>query len=300
MRQHALIISILCLASSGLAHAGQSPWEEQAARFPFNSAVIHYTVEGGEQGKETLYIRERGMEQAHIWKTTGKSLFRATTTDKIMITTKEMITEVDMTSKTGESYINPQKMMIQEYNSLTPAEKEIVKKNSIEMGNSMLGGLANSGLMKFKKNADTILGYKCDIISGLGTQVWQLSGTGIPLKSEMSLIGATTTTATKVETGAAVPASVFEIPAGVKVVHNKDKDEENRRMAKSMIDMLKDPQTAKNIEEGRKQAAQKSAESPSGGENGENGEITDQRRKEANEAIQKGVDAIKGIFGGGK
>ena len=292
---------IPCLLFAGSAMAAQSPWEEQGARLPFKSAIIHYVVEGGDKGQETLYIRDRGMEQVHSRKTVGKSLFREVTTDKLVITTRDFVYEIDMTKKSGEKFINPTKLMIEEYGKLSATDKEIVRKNSMEMGTNMMGGLTNSGLMRVDKGAGEILGYKCDVVSGLGTKTWLMAGSGIMLKSEFSIIGATTTTATKVEANASVPSSVFEPPAGVTLTYNKQKDEQNRAMAKNMMDMLKDPQMAKNMQKGQEEAAKESGKS-SGNKKSASGvtdpEIDDQQRREANEAVKKGVDTLKSIFGG--
>ena len=295
----AAAVYLILAAVAGDALAGANPWDEMAGRFPFKSAIIHYTVEGGQKGEETLYVRDSGREQVHITKTTGRVLFSTVTTNKIMITTRETITDIDLEKKTGIRYTNPMKFSIEEYNKLTPAEQAVVRKNAMEMGanlnNSLLGGI-----MTVERKADTILGYKCDVVSGMGMKTWSITDTGIPLKQEVTLIGSSVKTATKVDTNAPVPASVFEAPAGIPITADAELDRRNRETAKQVMNMLKDPEFGK-----KSQSAQQEAPSQdSGGKRSPSGvkdpEITDKQRKEADEAVKKGVDTLKSIFGGGK
>jgi hypothetical protein len=268
-----------------------------AGRQPFKSAIVHYTYDGSEKGEETFYMRDRGLEQVHIRKTTGRVLFSTVTTNKIMIMTRDMVTDIDMEKKTGIKHANPIKFHLEEYNKLSSAEKETVKKNLLAMGAQMSNMTA--GLMTVAKKADSVLGYKCDVVSGLGTKTWSIADTGIVLKSEITLIGSTTKMAAKVETDVSIPASAFEPPAGVNVVYSKEIDERNQESAKKMIEMLKDPNMAKSME---KQSQEGSARQGSGERRSPSGvkdpEITDQQRKEADQAVKKSVDALRGIFGG--
>lgn len=306
-----VFLFILC----GVSYAGDSPWE---AKLPFKTAVIQYEVSGDEKGTESLYIRANGQEQAHMRKTKGKMMFMNVSTDKVTITTPELVTEVDMEKKTGRKFVNPTKFIIEEYGKLSAKEKETVKKNAVDMGTNMsqtMGGTV-------EKKAGTHLGHTCDVVKVMGFTSWVMSDTGIMLKTEGNLMGVTAkTVATKVERDGAVPSDVFNVPSGVNVEHDKEADKSNREMAKTVIDMLKDPEASKkmnkNMEtavrergkamkearENKKAEKERARESRQQDEKSiekepveENEEPAKEEESSPQDAIQKGLGAIKKLF----
>jgi hypothetical protein len=302
---------ILC----GVSFAEDSPWER---KLPFKSAIVQYDVAGDEKGSESLYIRASGQEQASVRKTKGKVMFMNVSTDKVTITTPELVTEVDMEKKTGRKFINPNKFMIEEYGKLSAKEKETVKKNAGEMGTSMSQAMGAS----VEKNAGSHLGFPCDVVKMMGITTCAMSETGIMLKAEGSIMGMTVkTTATKFEKEAAVPSDVFNVPSGVKVEHDKEADKTNREMAKTMIDALKDPEASKKMSKDaqnagrerdkgikesrdeRKKADKEHAREPrkeTKSQEKEPAEKEDHPAKEEEntpqDAIRKGLGSIKGLF----
>lgn len=286
------------------AFAADNPWENM--KLPFESAIIHYDVSGSEKGKETLYIADRGRKQARVTKSSGKVMFMKSSTNTIEIMTPDTIISVDMDKKSGTRATNPQKYMIEEYEKLTPKEKATVQENAKKMGVKGANMMKSMG-GEVKLKAGEHLGYTCDIISFMGTTVYQMSGTGIPLKTQGSMMGVKmNTVATAIDKGADPPENVFEVPAGVNVTFSKEQDDMNREMAKSTIDWLKDPEAEKkmtrmekDIEEAqreaeaerqaaeRERASQRSEDEPPQEEEGE---------MDTGEMMKKGMDALKGLF----
>jgi hypothetical protein len=306
-----VFLFILC----GVSLADDSPWER---KFPFKTAVIQYDVAGDEKGTESLYIRASGHEQAHVRKTKGKVMFMNVSTDKVTITTPELVTEVDMEKKTGRKYVNPTKFMIEEYAKLSAKEKETVKKNAVDMGTNMsqmMGGTV-------EKKAGSHLGYPCDVVKAMGITTCVMSETGIMLKTEGSIMGMTLkTVATKFDKDGAVSSDVFNVPSGVNVEYDKEADKSNREMARTVIDMLKDPEASKKMSknmdsagrerdkgmketrEESKKAEKERAREPRKEDKSREKEPAEKDEEPAKEeesspqdAIKKGLGAIKGLF----
>ncbi|MBF0292074.1 MAG: hypothetical protein HQK86_07950 [Nitrospinae bacterium] len=300
----------------GVSFAEESPWER---KLPFKSAIVQYDVAGDEKGTETLYIRASGQEQVHVRKTKGKVMFMNVSNDKVTITTPELVTEVDMEKKTGRKFINPNKFMSEEYGKLSAKEKENVKKNAVDMGTNMsqmMGGTV-------EKKAGSHLGYPCDVVKAMGITTLVMSDSGIMLKTDGSMMGMTIkSAATKLEKDAAIPSDVFNVPAGINVQYDKEADKSNREMAKSVMDMLKDPEASKKMSRDmenvgrerdkgmkesraeRKKAEKERASEPrkeeTSSDKGEADKKEDQPAKEEEnspqDAIKKGLGAIKKLF----
>jgi len=203
-----LRILILNLLITAPALAGENPWD---TKLPFKKATLNYSITGTENGSETLYIRNYGKEQATYRNTTSKIFFMTTKTESIQIVTPDWIYSIDLQEKTGSKSVNPTKYMIEEYNSLSRSDRKKVLKNSEELGHSVTEGLQG----EIEKNAAKILGYSCDKVSVMGSTIYMISGTGLPLKSETSMAGMNfKSVATGIDKGSA-PDNVFIPPAGI-------------------------------------------------------------------------------------
>lgn len=282
--------------------AGGNPWEY---KLPFKSAVVHYDSRGTLKGEETLYIRSGGGEMAKVSRLSGKVMFIPMTEDTTEITTPDWIIKIDNKKKTGNKITNPQKFMREEYEKLSAAEKATVRKNLQEIGVNMTSQLGG----QVQKGGSKILGYTCDVVTGMGITVHSIPGTPVALKSEGSLMGVKIdSVATKLEKNVAVPDSVFEAPPGVEITHDKEADEANRAMAKVMMDNLKDPEAAKKqqamAEEMQREMARSEQERRAEREQGDSGEqergeeaSEEEEGRDMGEMMEKGMGALKGLFG---
>lgn len=238
------LAAVLCMICTlpGLAFAGDNPWDR---KLPFESATLHYALSGTQAGTEDKYIRDYGREMATYRKATTVMMGMKMINDTIEIQDSNWMYSYDMKEKTGTKMTNPQKFMIEEYNKLTTAEKKQVQKNAEAMGTSVMKGMNG----KMEQNVTKILGYSCDRTSVMGSTIYMLHGSPIPLKTETNMAGMKmASVATSFKEGEA-EARFFEHPAGIEAVYNQESDEMSKNMAVQMMAMLKDPDAAKKMSE---------------------------------------------------
>ena len=294
-----VLLSTLVMSA---AIAVENPWDY---KLPFKSATIKYEVSGMQSGTEVLHIDDYGKRQARFTKTSGKVLFQTMETDKIEITTEDWFYTIDMTKKSGSKTTNPAKHFKEEYEKLTDKEKKIVVENSEKMGTGLIGGMQGT----VEKNAATILGYKVDKTTVMGTTAYTLPGSGIALKMEMDMMGMSSkTVAVELKKGS-VPANVFTPPKEVKITFDKKADGMMRSMAQNMMQTLKDPEAAEKMqqqsqhyrEEGKRRAAEAEAayEEAEYQEEPESSPYAEEEpdQQQINEAVEEGLKALKGLFG---
>jgi hypothetical protein len=266
-----VILLVPALVSAG----GKNPWQQ---KLPFKNATIEYTLSGVEKGTETLYVRKYGEETAQYHKTTTTMMGMTMVNETIEIIDPDWIYTFDLTEQSGAKSANPQKYMIEEYNKLSKAEKKQVLQNSEELAAAMPGGMN----AKIEKNAEKILGYDCDKVTMMGTTVYTIHETSIPLKSEANVMGMMMKIeATKIDKGS-VSKKFFKHPEGITPVMDPESDAMARAMAKQTMDMLKDPEAAKKASE-MKPAPQ----SPN----------QQEMSPEEQQQMEKAMEALKGIFG---
>ncbi len=253
----------------------KSPWE---VKLPFKSATIHYTISGMENGSEVTYIRDYGHEVAtyHTTKTTMMGMTMVNETVEIM--TPEWEYDFDLTNRTGSKNVNPEKYMIEEYNKLSKAEQKQVLKNTETMGVSVAEGFGGN----IQQNAEKILGYSCDRAEMMGTVVYSIHGTGIPLLITTNMMGMSMKVeATSVDEGR-VDDKFFQLAEGIEPVMDPQSDAMAREMARQTIAMLKDPEGAKNLGEEAKGAQMQGNE---------------QLTPAEQEQMQQAMEMLKGMFG---
>ena len=118
------------------------------------------------------------------------------------------------------------------------------------------------------------------------------------------------TVAKSIDKNAALPKGIFEVPKGIKVTFDKQVDDMNRQMVVSMIQSMKDPDAAKKyneqmkegkqqMEEARRQEAmERQQQAEQQAEQGDNtkDESSETKDQDMDEMMEKGMDAIKGLF----
>jgi len=226
-----------------MAVAGSSnPWER---KLPFKAATIQYTLSGMETGSETLYIRNQGKETA-TYKNSKMSMMGTTTaSETVQIESPDWVYDFDLTTRTGTKMVNPQKYIIEEYQRLSASEKRQVEENLKQIGLPM--SMAMGG--KIEQKVTKILGYDCDRVQMMGTTVYSIHETGIPLQMESNMMGMNIRKeATSVNEGA-VDAKYFALPVGIEAVADPQGDAMARSMAQQTIATLKSPDGAKKMQE---------------------------------------------------
>ena len=269
------IIAVLLLPLVAVA-AENNPWER---KLPFEKATIQYTLSGTENGTEALYIRDYGKESATYHKGVNTMMGRTIQSDTIRILTPDWMYTFDLVKKTGQKSVNPQKYMIEEYNKLSSAEKDQVMKNAKEMGLSMTSGMGG----KLEMNAEKILGYDCDRATVMGSTVFSIHETGIPLRIDTAIGGISMhKTATEVKKGS-VDARYFELPAGITPQVDPDGDAMARSMAQQTMAMLKNPEGVKNMGQMNPMLQKRGKKT---GHQDDNSEVSDKELEKAMKAMQ--------------
>lgn len=229
---------VFFMAPAVVFASGESPWEK---KLPFKSAIISYALSGTQPGTETLYVRNYGAEMATYRETSINMMGMVMDEKTLEIETPEWIYSFDLAEKSGVKSANPQKYMIEEYNKLSSAEKKTVDANLEKMGIASADALGG----KLEKKAANILGYTCDKVSMMGSTIYMIEGTSIPLKTESNVMGMVmNSVATSVDKGN-VGDSYFEHPKGIEPEYYAESDAEVRATALQAIEILKDPEGSK-------------------------------------------------------
>jgi hypothetical protein len=236
------VVLLVALMLPALAHAGgENPWE---TKLPFKKATIEYSLSGMEKGTEMLYIRDYGKETAKYRTSMMNMMGMKQATETAEFVDPDWIYTYDLLEGTGVKAVNPQKLMIEEYNKLSKKEKDQVLNNSEKMSaGPLLGGITPD----IEKNAVTIHGYSCDKVGIMGVTTYSIHETGLPLKTESNMMGMKILAeAVKVEEGAS-PEQYFKHPEGITAVVDPEADAMSRTMAKETMAMLKDPDAAEKM-----------------------------------------------------
>ncbi len=234
MRWIALIAVTMSLLVPQLGAAESPPWSWQ---LPFEQGVITYEISGMESGREMLYVKDFGATTARHRETSTTILGIPQKHRTIEITTPEWIYFFDLQERIGSKSVNPQKLMIEEYEKLSETDKQKVNESASQMANVFMGDLH----LSVKQNVKEILGYSCDQTKATGSTVYSIHGTGISLLSETDFMGIQIkTVAVSVETQG-VDTSFFEFPEGIVVEHSQEADKMAQMIAQQAVAALKDP-----------------------------------------------------------
>lgn len=271
-----VVLCLLILAVPIAAGAVSNPWNK---KLPFKEATIHYELSGMEKGTEVVYIRDYGKQTAKYHSGTTSLLGMARKTNTVEITTPDWVYTFDLDKKTGTKVINPRKIMVEEYNNLSAADKEKALKNAEKTGGMMLNGLEG----QVERNARTILGFSCDKVSMMGTTAYSIHDTPVTLLSDSNILGIEIRIeAIKVDEGS-VDDKYFTFPTGIVAQPNSQADETTRSIVRQNIALMLDPDSAGFDIENR------TMQIPAAGKK----EIPPEEQKQAEDALK----VLKELFG---
>lgn len=232
-RKTLLALLLLCLPA--LAQAAGNPFVHQR---PFTTAEIKYQLKGTESGTAVLYID--GQRSARHVDTSFNFGGMKETKKGITITLPDKVIEVDLIAKTAKATGNMTTYLAQEYEKLSAAERTMVEKNAEKMGASISQALAGAPP---QTSQGTFKGKPVDIVTVAGITSYTWKEAGVTLKTQGGLMGVKVDEeAVSIETGVTPKPGVFEVPAGIAVVFEKEEDQMQRQMAVATLAMLKDPQ----------------------------------------------------------
>ena len=239
-RMGVFFVFVLLLLPAWAFSDNELLWEKT---LPFQEATIHYRIKGMEEGKETLYVREKGKERAIYRETVSNMMGVEMVNSTVTIKNADFIYTYDLQKKQGFKAVNPQKYMIEAYNKLSFAEQEKVRESAKKMGAAYTEGMGGT----MEANAVEMLGYSCDKVAIMdGSATYLIHNTDVALKTEMNVMGMSLTmTAETVDKGR-VSDKYFQHPEGITAEANGQSDEIAKNMAMQAIAMLQDPQSSDN------------------------------------------------------
>lgn len=241
MKKIVLALAIICAVSSA-AHSIENPWNK---KLPFKQGVVNYEISGTMKGSEIVFVKDYGATTA-AYRFEVTSMFGVNTqTTELTLTTPDWVYTVDLSDNTGSKQINPKKVIIEKFNSLSSLEQKKLVKNSKKMGITMVGNLSG----KVEKGAAKLLGYKCDKVTMMGMESYTLAGTDFPIKISGSMMGISVVeTATKI-TKQKVSSSKFKIPKGADIIHEPQADQMIREQINTMFSTILLGKQPKNPQE---------------------------------------------------
>ena len=229
MRKALIVLLIGFFATSALAL--ESPWEQ---KLPFKNATINYDVTGVTSGSKTIFVKDYGRTSAEYRETAMKILGMKKEEKAFILTTPDWEYTADLVYNTGTKNVNPTKFLTQEFNQLSRGDQKKVIENAENQGITMIEGVNGT----VEKNAAELLGYSCDKATMMGTVVYTIHGTELPLKVESNTMGIKfNEIASGIKKGR-VDASKFELPANIDFKHDKQADEMMQAQAKTIIQHL--------------------------------------------------------------
>ncbi len=237
MNVYRLLVMMMCLLIlPALTCAREkNPFDRE---LDFESGVITYAISGMEEGSEVMYIRDYGKRSAIHHTTVTNMMGMKMENNTIEIEDPDWVYSYDLVEQTGVKGPNPKKYLIEEYEKLSGAEREQVQKNAGKFGMGVMTGMGGT----VEENAAELLGYMCDRVSAMGTTVYSIHKSQIPLKSESKIMGMQMNiVATSLDKGK-VEDTYFTHPAGIEAVFDQEADAMTRQMAKQTMDWLKDPE----------------------------------------------------------
>lgn len=180
-----------------------------AGKYKIKSGIVTYKMNAmGFDTPTTLYFDDFGAVEANESKSEMEIVGQKVNTHTINFTKDGFTYNLDLEKKTGTKM-----------KAIAPAA------GGFNPNNADFSGMSAEQMKKYgisKEASETVLGKECEVYT-IDYKEMKVKGTftvwnNIPLKMNMDMGGmAVTMEATKIEENVAIPASVFAIPADVKV-----------------------------------------------------------------------------------
>ncbi len=169
--------------------------EKLVKRYPFKSGMVKYKHSGKNRGTTILYFDDYGRKEARFENTEVTIMGFTQKSNKVNIIDGKYQYEYDLQSNSGVKMQSPLILTTQGGDDYEDWEEFSV------------------GLMKglgFEKlGTEKVLGYDCDVWSGMGKSwMWK----GINLKTEVNMMGQFIIEAIEVKTNVSIPQSKFKVP----------------------------------------------------------------------------------------
>jgi len=295
--------TFLALLLAAPALAAGNPFKTKA---PFQSAIIRYVFSGHEVGEGSAYYQ--GETTAVYKKTTTKLVGITRRHETLTVLTPDRLVNVDLAKKKAKATGNPLTYMAEEYDRLSPAEKERVDKNVQQTAQMLTGSLA-PGMSETKPG--TFLGRTVDVTTSQTASVYSLPCSSVVLRHEYVVMGLSSgkkdLASTKTVMEAAeflenvpVPADKLQPPRGIEVVFDEKADRALRDQVRQWVVFLADPEFEKKMramtQMTQKPSEEKEGASTSGDEPPKKKGRVESVKEGVGKAAQESADKVKKIF----
>lgn len=203
--------AVLATALFVCTGAAQSPAQSTKSykRYGVQSCIVEYSLGGSQSGTETLYFDRYGMREARYANKELSVLNVKQKQNTLVLTDFDWTINIDLDKKTGTKTKNTvfQEMV-----------KNAKDDDVIEMGMKMLKDMGG-----VKVGTEKVAGKTCDVweVKKLGSKTWLWNA--IPLKTVAKFAGVEIqSVATKVQEGASIPESKFQVPAKITLTEGMD------------------------------------------------------------------------------
>ncbi|HLP01119.1 MAG TPA: hypothetical protein VK163_03775 [Opitutaceae bacterium] len=203
-----LRLPLLCTLLLAFVAAAPARAEKNEFLLGLNSAMVEYQVTTtgrgvNSTGTDTLWVADQGRKSARLqkrFKSNGK-----VESEQLGLLLDGWIYSIDLPKKTGmKMSLQQAQDMAKRFGKGAQGEGQAFVKDFVEK---------NGGKIL---PPEEFLGRTCDVFEVWGMKTWAYKG--VPLKTEGATMGIKTSmVATKFEENPSIPASRFEIPAGVKI-----------------------------------------------------------------------------------
>ena len=180
-------------------------------RYLVESGIVEYEMSGMQHGTETIYFDRWGWREAKYTNTEISVAGISRKENKFTITEGEWIYNIDLARRTATKTKNP---MLEQF--IQAAKNK--DKSLAELGEEMLRSMGGE-----KIGTEEVAGKSCDVweTKKLGSKSWVWKG--VTLKSQLSMGGTqVSSTATRFNENATIPADKITIPGDVKITEGPD------------------------------------------------------------------------------
>lgn len=225
--QKSLIFSLASLLlTTSLLHADDNPFD---GKFPIKEGVVTYAVRGNHTGSKILYFSDYGKKQLIVEKKLGGFLQKPAASEKIILIKSDEKYVVDMREDRATKSTTLRKKLYDRFQSLTKKEKENILENiqhAKPRSYRNIDGVCTPA-------AKEILGYPVTREEIDGMTQYSLANGTLVLETSVHLLGYDVDTfATSIQARKVDP-KIFELPKGVKIVPQNEKNLE--RKAKKIL-----------------------------------------------------------------
>ncbi|HLG18038.1 MAG TPA: hypothetical protein VJH03_26590 [Blastocatellia bacterium] len=211
------LLLLVSLASACSKPSGTSSGEMKSEgmkdagfkRYQIESGIVEYTMSGAQKGAETVYFDRWGMREAKYTRSELTVAGMTQRSNRLTLLDGEWIYAIDLDKRTGAKTQNPLFKQITD---------RAGTKDLAELGEKMMRDMGG-----VKTGSEEVAGKMCDVweVKNLGSKSWVWNSVTLKVQTKMAGMEITST-ATRFDADASIPADKFAIPSDVTITEGAD------------------------------------------------------------------------------